>query len=252
MRAEPMNPIEAYDAIPFDARPIATPPIQPFNFISRIDVRYPLFKGLETQHAESFFRDGTLRLGTLKDYRDPQKYGNEIGDLNEGISGSGIIRREIELDVRVSSKDCFIFSTSRTYDLERFRSEFYDAAYGINSPEFFVEIAKVLHPMYNLKATTVTGVVYASAEEIADNIIDRMEQGYTHAALLPPAAIMKHPRFRYQEEVRSVFEPISDGAPALDAWEPTSLIDIKLENRTSIIRPLIIKVPHAIKYATRL
>lgn len=44
-----------------------------------------LFKYLLSEHFDSFFSKGTIRVGTLFEYRDAEKHGKEIGDPNEGL-----------------------------------------------------------------------------------------------------------------------------------------------------------------------
>ena len=42
------------------------------------------FKSMRRQHAEQFFVDGKLRVGTLYDFRRVEDYGDETGDAGEG------------------------------------------------------------------------------------------------------------------------------------------------------------------------
>jgi len=43
-----------------------------------------LFKYLRSEHVDSMLGRGTIRLGTLHEYRDIESHGAEIGDLDEG------------------------------------------------------------------------------------------------------------------------------------------------------------------------
>ena len=37
------------------------------------------------QWARDILNNGKIRVGTLHDFKNVEKYGNEIGDLNEGM-----------------------------------------------------------------------------------------------------------------------------------------------------------------------
>jgi len=44
----------------------------------------PFYKYLSFEHAEMMVNDGQIRLGTLYEYRNIEKYNPEVGDKNEG------------------------------------------------------------------------------------------------------------------------------------------------------------------------
>ncbi|MGR3174681.1 MAG: hypothetical protein ACUZ8N_08800 [Candidatus Scalindua sp.] len=44
-----------------------------------------LFKYVMSKHADAFFQNGSIRIGTLHEYRDIEKHGSIIGDHQEGV-----------------------------------------------------------------------------------------------------------------------------------------------------------------------
>lgn len=57
----------------------------------------PLYKYMRREHAEAFFRQGTVRVGTLHEYLAIDKLGEEVGDRNEGMMFCSIPREDIDL-----------------------------------------------------------------------------------------------------------------------------------------------------------
>ena len=45
----------------------------------------PLYKYLKREHAKMMVQEGTIRIGTLLDSTNVEKYGHAIGDAQEGI-----------------------------------------------------------------------------------------------------------------------------------------------------------------------
>ena len=50
----------------------------------RVPSRY--YKYLKDEHLKSFMDVGTLRVGTLYEYRDVESHGDQIGDQKEGTA----------------------------------------------------------------------------------------------------------------------------------------------------------------------
>ena len=45
----------------------------------------PLYKYLKKAHLEEFFENGTVKIGTLYEYRDVESHGSVVGDRDEGL-----------------------------------------------------------------------------------------------------------------------------------------------------------------------
>lgn len=91
----------------------------------------PLVKFAEPRWVDSFFADGSLRIGTLKDFRDIEAHGRERGDRLEGIIRRGIMINSVD---DLYEHDGFI--RGRFTDLPSDRSEFSEC---IISDNLFVE-----------------------------------------------------------------------------------------------------------------
>lgn len=70
---------------------------KPYNLGVRPSFSFPLYKMTKREHAESFFRDGTLRLGTFSDYASEDLHGTSIGDYREGLLITPIILKNMKV-----------------------------------------------------------------------------------------------------------------------------------------------------------
>jgi hypothetical protein len=75
-------------------------------------MQQPLYKYLSKKYLEAFLQRGSLKIGTLYEYRKTEEYGNVIGDKDEGLhktelalSGGG------EIDLATSSPEAEFFRT---------------------------------------------------------------------------------------------------------------------------------------------
>jgi hypothetical protein len=172
-------------------------------------------------------REGTLRLGTLYDYRALEEHGQQRGDSEEGRRtvwshdksskpldqlnpleqkairiplGSGTVEGNY-LEREEQSINAWIFCASIVFDMSIARrlsadcDEDYDACVEILKPESLCEL---ISACLRSKARFVAfqECVYA----------DRRQ----HYANAPHPAILKDPRYAYQREVRAIWQPISD------------------------------------------
>lgn len=186
-----------------------------------------LYKYCSRQWLEAFFRDGSLRIGTLYDWRNTEKYGECVGDEREGlfeIVGNLIFfdpTHKDEFDIkskvselyvgvdgpvrtfrheRIQSKDCYAFCTADRYSLDDHHTwkelDGNDACYCIVSPDsFFAAISKT----FSQGRFAMWNSVYYY-DLTAANVEIR---GRFHPALL------KRTAFRSQNEVRGIWTPKS-------------------------------------------
>ena len=188
-----------------------------------------LFKYCRNDHMEAMFRFGTVRVGTLSDFRTQDKYGEHTADAKEGskLMGGTIqnlnsensklypgLRGLIELGeggvvgtLNVSSfestvTDALIFSASREYSEETHKewmlAEGYDACYRILSARlFFKALSEKLPGGYQFLG--FSEVIYADEIDIA-----------TPLAGIHPALVKRNPRHIIQNEVRAIWAPVTD------------------------------------------
>ena len=183
----------------------------------------PLYKYLPLKYAELLVKNGTIQIGTLFGFRDEDKYGEEIGDKDEGsftlfslLNGElnpedmneiqkaavGNINAEFIDCVAVSrqeSYDFYIYSTSGLFSLSLMRkiseeySEKYDACVKITNPvKFFELISQKLEGL--AKYETTRPCFYMSKYIHYDR--DK-----------PHPALSKAKKYSYQDEYRTLWAP---------------------------------------------
>ncbi len=212
-----------------------------------------LFKYCRQEHMEKFFTDGSLRIGTLYDYRSEEDHGIEIGDHKEGalvFSGTGenltkqqlaempllrgiidapdggTIGRVTFTDCIIDRGDLYIFSTSQDYSRGAHLqwaedpTAQYNACYSINSARlFFREVSRAISK--KAKFLGFGQVHYYDSDQGLDI---RSPLGHLH-----PGQLKGGKRYSQQMEIRAYWQPLSALSP-----------------------PFLTKVPEAIKYCTRL
>jgi len=180
---------------------------------------------MKLEYAEKFYRDGTLRVGSLYDFRKIEKYGEETGDLGEGTKelytnmkhlhegnipnflkdairvGKGssidiIIDGENTISRNFEDPNLYIYCVSNSFSKERMVQLGHDACIVIEKKSFF-------HHLHN-----------ALKQHIQQNSVGAMfrvhygERKY-HNKKDPkiPMAVIKPKKFIYQDEVRSIWYP---------------------------------------------
>jgi hypothetical protein len=208
-----------------------------------------LYKYLQKKYLDAFFLRGSLKVGTLYEYRAIEHYGDVIGDRNEGLHktelslpGGGEIdlgsnSREADffrkhvlrpdqqnskvkivledgarLIAHSNSQDLYIYCTSSVYDPIVMKQFGCDSCLEITDPEAFFRI--ISHRIRHKGKFDGFGPVHYQSKYTH----------YTQPHQLHPA-IMKEPEFEYQQEWRAI-------------WVP---------NKTPR-SPLFISVPKAVRY----
>ncbi len=209
-----------------------------------------LYKYLPKKYFEDFFGRGSLKIGTLYEYRNTEQYGSVIGDLDEGVrktelnlnkgaeidlgsktSEAEFVRNVLKAPIQQSSNmkivclvdgynliseehspDLYIYCMTGDYDENVMRQFGCDSCIEIVKPiEFFDEISHRIRHMG--KFYGVIPIQYMSKKV-----------PYTNPNLVHPA-LFKDSIFGYQAEFRAI-------------WTTT---------KTSP-KPLFIDVPRAIRY----
>lgn len=187
----------------------------------------PLYKFVEKQFLDGFFTSGSLRLGTIYDFKDVVEHGASRGDQSEGehqlirgIDGtvtltkdkyepiiSEVFKMEGDGESYISNlsivvprrcPDGFIFCTSKLFTEELFQSwnaeNNVDACYEITDPRrFFIEINKAIENSAFFFANA--NVTYTE---------DPIKFDTPHASL-HPAFTKAEKTYGWQEENRTVW-----------------------------------------------
>lgn len=208
-----------------------------------------LYKYVKREHLEAFFRSGSLKIGTLYEYRNEEELGKVIGDGEEGSYVTELLSphgREVDLACRspeanyfrqhilrpdqwdskvkivmeaganlianTNSPNYYIYCVSSVFDEQAMHQFGCDSCIEITNPEkFFKAISKVIRHKGGFDG--VHRITYGLKKT------DYLNPHQVHPALL------KDPQYSYQSEVRAI-------------WNP------KKEPRGS----LFVKVPKAIRY----
>jgi len=197
-----------------------------------MDVNLPIYKYMKRRHVNSFMKDGTIRVGTLYDFRNEEKHGAEIGDKDEGtktlttdgyhcldtvdpntfppwykkhfeesikVQGGGRLQFHARdgFRLKLTVPDRFVFCASHEFDGALIENGEYDACLKINYPlEFFNSLTnKMKH-----KAAWL-GMGYCTYRPRL--ILGENDMGHE-------PSLIKEERYAYQKEVRSAWEASSD------------------------------------------
>ncbi|MBA7573477.1 hypothetical protein ES708_15275 [subsurface metagenome] len=183
------------------------------------------YKYINNKYVNDFFTHGKIRVGTLYEYRNTEKYGTIIGDKDEGTKSKymeltksnvtseeqlpDFARRIAKFDLgegntahfkncvfeeRQDSPDCFIYSMCNTYDQAIMHRLDYDTCIKIEQPdEFFTALSRSLRHK-------------ATFEGYFSCIYTNRRRKYNEVDDSRPALI-KDPVYKSQCEVRAIWMP---------------------------------------------
>jgi hypothetical protein len=190
-----------------------------------------LYKHCKSAHHDSLLSSGSLRVGTLKDYRRTEIYGELVGDENEGkktiggiiseltsesahqypgiealrqarlinidMSGGGSITNLTIKNAVSESHNLLVFSAAAEYSREAhvqwLKAEGYDACYKITSARlFFRAISRAIAAQHRFLG--FAAVVYEDSFALTDH------RSHTH-----PALVKRRSAFSGQSEVRGLW-----------------------------------------------
>jgi len=190
-----------------------------------------LYKYVKKEHLDAFFTKGSIKIGSLYEYRQVEKYGTVIGDDNEGIYHTELSKNgthEIDLsstsaeaeffrnhvlrpdqrnsNVKVvmedgakiisqsNSPDLYIYCVSKEFNVEVMKEFGCDSCIEIVRPDiFFNAISKKIR--HKAKYDNVVEIVYGGKTA-----------HYTRPHQVHPA-IKKGTDYSYQKEVRAIWTP---------------------------------------------
>ncbi len=215
-------------------------------------INFPLFKATKREFADAFFRNGSLRLGTIWDYRK-EEYPLGIADAGEGLCHLICDDGEVSVPVFLNAKDSYIFCVSEDDDRDRFSDAGYDAVYRIDDVRFVAEIAKVLQQTVELEGAGFAKIMYEADDDMAAEITRRLRLGVEAWFAVPPVGYWKNPAEAYQREVRALFSPTTDMNAGRYPEVSTSMTPADVDDHRrllSLLQPINVQVPGAIQYAT--
>ncbi|HCG8492895.1 hypothetical protein HJ097_14955 [Vibrio parahaemolyticus] len=183
-----------------------------------------LYKYMKKEHAKLLVEQGSLRIGTLYEFRDEEKHGKEIGDFQEGTKstymevgeanwntnnqpefsksffklsdGATLKISGITLEKPQNSPDFYIYCTTYEFDESAMRDFGYDACVVIEQPErFFNCISKALK--------------HKSSYEGSYNCVYQPRRMAHELDMGVHPALIKESAYSYQKEVRSIWRPDS-------------------------------------------
>jgi len=171
---------------------------------------------------------GTVKVGTLHDFRKQEALGAEIGDSGEGtrlltrentyadipaIEASPVLSSIWKIEpgatnihiiggafsVQETYSDSYVYCVSHTPSEAAMRKSGYDACVRIDDPEgFFGELTQELYDVRRL----ITGKWFIGDCQYVDRTI---EESALAAGVHP--ALLKPPIYAYQQETRMMWEP---------------------------------------------
>jgi hypothetical protein len=188
----------------------------------------PLFKFVPSKYRDLFFETGSLRLGTLGDFRDVLAHGparadprdamktvhREVGEMIEHryeepqpviedviklAPGAAVGITGMTFRVTYQAPDCFVFCSSLTCDEKlflRWAREGADTCYIIEDPIAFGEA------LHQNCYSSVYHYFGRPVDYLAASVDWKMAQARSHAALCKDRA-----QYEWQSEFRYVFEP---------------------------------------------
>lgn len=203
-----------------------------------------IYKYMKSEFANSFFRDGTLRIGTLYEYRDTEKHGHVIGDNDEGLksrhtevkgkhtnkTAPAIVSQFVKLGDGAAVEDCVFIHQDDSGDCYLFcATEEYSADV---MAEFKADTCLRIENVDGFYSAVGLAIANATGKELrfyGGQQCTYAQRHVTHAEDHGvPGALIKDPTYSNQKEIRAI-------------WEPTDGSEIK---------PLIIKCPEARQFCT--
>ncbi|EAR56843.1 hypothetical protein SKA34_05165 [Photobacterium sp. SKA34] len=184
-----------------------------------------LYKYMKKEHAKLLVEQGSLRIGTLYEFRDEEKHGQEIGDNKEGTKSTymgvdqacwstanqpeftkSFFKLEEDATLNISgltlekpqtSPDFYIYCTTYEFDESAMRDFGYDSCVAIEQPENFLKCIS--------KSLKHKGLYQGSYKCKYQS--RRMPHDFDSGV---HPALIKENEYSYQKEVRSIWLSTKD------------------------------------------
>lgn len=208
----------------------------------------PLYKYMNKEHAEKFWDDGTIRIGTLFEYRNIDKHGEEVGELSEAMAYCIIHKSQLNRVARdettvgglsefvknmvksspeaiysdnfivgYSPLDQYIYCCTSEYSEESMNLFGYDSCIKISDVSGFI--------------SCVTECLGVTAKFKGAFYCQYRERGFKfeESPTVYPE-IIKHPNYAHQKEVRVIWHPKYENIrPQMSADDyPVDLIEAQI------------------------
>lgn len=164
-----------------------------------------LYKYTNRAFAESLVSRGSLRLGTIHDYRDGEQHCEGKHDPAEGaVTFTGELKNGEKLALQIASRDSWIYCLSENCEpqLAKQFDPTYDCIVRIHAREFFNSLSRHLSACADVAA--LRKVQYLKKDELDVGV---WPCEFTGRPLEPLASAIKPAPFEAQSEWRMVFEP---------------------------------------------
>ena len=190
-----------------------------------------LYKYVKKEHLDAFFTNGSIKIGSLYEYRQVEKYGTVIGDDSEGTYITELSKNgEYEIDMSRSSAEADFFRQHVLRPDQKNTNGKIRMADGAklisrtNSPDFYIycvsneydskvmkefgcdSCIEILRPDIFFKAVTKKIRHKASYENVVNIVYGNKTAHYTTPHQVHPA-IKKGFEYGYQKEVRAIWTP---------------------------------------------
>lgn len=206
-----------------------------------------LYKYMQSKYAKLFFHNGSIRIGTLMDFKKNHSSNEAIGDKNEGshivlmntkepLTNENITKEQenlikdmftlgprgitCELNIRkeIKSPDRYVYCLSKEPSLKAMKSFDCDICLEISNVQAFL----------NLITRKIRNKSHIVAWQGDVKYIDKTYDFKLDSGISP--SITKDLKFSYQKEYRVIWNPIN------------------IKSIDSELKPLIINVPDAKRY----
>jgi hypothetical protein len=173
----------------------------------------PLYKYSELRWARALVNEGSIKVGTLSEYRSKEGHDQERGDGHEGEltlpnihigPGALVVEGQGAVTVRSRIPDLFIYCTSETYDINIGRAFTNGEPMGcvqINQPElFFLALDAALRNEVKPNAITLS-------EPKWERCVYEDRRHDWERENLPAIWLLKPAKFQRQSEIRVCWKP---------------------------------------------
>lgn len=178
---------------------------------------------MKSNHANTFFRQGIIRIGTLHEYRDIEKHGKVVGDHQEGM----LIEEELHENLTMqSAEDVPSFVRERIKISPGSKIQLINSTFSLSdqSPDYYMYcVTTEFDPTVMKEFGCDRCIEINNVQKFIDGLNHCMRHKgkfvgafncvYTEKVVSPgkkppyPPVLVKDPKYENQKEVRFLWEP---------------------------------------------